>query len=106
MNAPFRTPPPKLDPLRALYIEAIDALIDRRLGSAQDFIGGHAANRLLGQLVTNNLAQLVSLPATNSTRASIFGIHATCGPNTSGYALLRNWQSAARTRLADQGAAR
>ena len=62
MNAPIRTPPPKLDPLRALYIEAIDALIDRRLGSAQDFIGGHAANRLLDQLVTNNLAQLVSLP--------------------------------------------
>lgn len=95
---------PPLDLRRALEVEAWDALIERRLGDPRDMLGGHAARRLVQDLTAQGVAQLAPSPnpAMDAVQITIAGVRS---PFTNGgaSALLRNWQTAARSRLAEKG---
>lgn len=87
--------PPALDDQRALTAAAFEALIDQTLRAGGP-IPAAASQWLIGRLVTAGLATLTARD--DDKTFTLCGITATT--NGSPYAALRNWQSAARARLA------
>jgi hypothetical protein len=92
-------PAPALDLARKLHLQAFAALIDARLGGPG--MTGAVAMRLMAELSDIGTATLDTPNPTTPrlTRITMFGVSAT---GDTAYAILRNWQSAARMRLAER----
>lgn len=99
MNIETKPPAaPALDPIRALHVEAFDALIDRRLADTSDLIGCRAAQNLLLKLESEGLADVEASGSTGAIRMTMYGITA-AATTANAYGTLRGWQTAARNRL-------
>lgn len=90
--------PPQLDDQRALTAAAFVALIDTTLTGAMEgpVVPVPQAMMLLHKLANAGLAEMQAQGET--TRLTLCGITATS--TGTAYGLLRNWQSAARQRIA------
>ena len=93
---------PALDAQRALHIAAFVALIDLELRASGGLAPVGAANWLVRRLMTSGLASVDQSGdhSGDMTVLTLCGIRASC--NGTSYGLLRNWQSAARNRLAEE----
>ncbi len=91
--------PPQLDDQRALTATAFVALIDAALSGAAThghLVPSTQAAQLVQRLTQSGLAEVT--PYGDTSRLTLCGIHASS--TGTAYGLLRNWQSAARQRIA------
>lgn len=94
MTAPSRHP--MLTEERALHVAAFVALIDATLNGGEALVPRFASQDLLARLTATGIATATSTP--DNLRLVMFGIPAIS--DGSAYGILRNWQAAARLRLA------